>query len=69
MIYYGIIDKTTNNRWSRNGWRTPTSCPDLYRTRANAQRQIDKGKISIMVTYLPHLNPKVVKYDVKEIKE
>jgi len=66
-IYCGITDETTGCRWSRNSWRTTTACPDLYISKKNAQKQIDTGKISIMMKYLPNLRPVIVYYDLEEI--
>lgn len=61
MKAYVIVDRDTGDRWSRNRWATPTAMPDLYATRANAQRQIDTGKISLM-SY--ECNPEVVEVEV-----
>ena len=59
---YCIVDKDTGNRWSRNRWATPTSLPDLYKSRKTAQSQIDNGKLSQMKKY-DWCNP-----EIKEIQ-
>lgn len=64
MRAYVIIDRGTGDRWSRNRWATPTAMPDLYATRANAQRQIDSGKISLMNC---ECDPEVIEVEIKGI--
>lgn len=78
-VVYGIIDRISGDVWSRNKWATPTSVPDLYQTRANAERQITKGKIATMLesaewtkrhypkSYRDY-RPEVVEYTLTEIK-
>lgn len=76
---YGIVDRISGDVWSRNKWATPTSVPDLYQTRANAERQIKKGKIGLMLEtklwmkakYPQHYReyqPEVVEYTLSENK-
>ena len=45
MKVYWIECHVTGVRWSRNRWACPTSVPDLYISRANAERQVTDGKI------------------------
>jgi hypothetical protein len=46
---YFIRDGITGRRWSRNRWGTPDSIPDLYATEEGARRQIETGKISVIM--------------------
>jgi hypothetical protein len=63
QTFYGITDRTLEYPWSRNGWGQIGSCPDLYQTKEAAQRQIDKGKISVMMQYGQY-DPVVVEYEL-----
>ena len=60
MRFYAIVDTNNGNYWSRNHWGSPRAAPDLYITYAAAQRQIDKGKVSVMKYYNPAYQPAVV---------
>lgn len=68
MYVWAIRDKKTGVMWSRNKWACATSVPDLYKSRENAQKQVDQGKISIMRRYkLGSFDAEVVRFWLTEI--
>lgn len=68
MIFYGIVDRISGSRWSRNSWGKSNSCPDLYKTKKAAQRQIDIGKIAVMLKYWD-FDPYIVTYSLEPQNE
>jgi len=61
MKVFAIIDTSTNNYWSRNRWATPTSIPDLFKTRKAADYQVSgDGKCNHINRWIPSIQPKIV---------
>jgi len=61
MKFFMIVDESSGNIWSRNGWKTPTSTPDLYQTKKAAEYQtLGDGKMFYISKYLPNIRPLII---------